>query len=70
MMRDLNKNKDEKEETKEKVLSDEQLEEMAEEEEARTRQIYDPGKKIFDDRNRRVTDLKECFRITLPKPLL
>ena len=25
--------------------------------------------KIFDDRKRRVTDLQECSRVTLPKPL-
>ena len=54
---------------KTKVLTEEEREEMLEEEEARTRQIYDPSKKEYDDRNRRVTDLKECSRVTLPKPL-
>ena len=37
--------------------------------EAKSRQVFDPVEKIFDDRKRRVTDLKECNRITLPKPL-
>ena len=36
---------------------------------ARTRQVYDPGTGTFDDRKHRATDLKECSRITLPKPL-
>ena len=30
---------------------------------------FDPINKIFDDRKRRVTDLDECSRVTLPKPL-
>ena len=37
--------------------------------EAKTREIFDPIAKVYDDRKRRVTDLKECSRITLPKPL-
>ena len=28
----------------------------------------DPVEKIYDDRKRRATDLKECSRVTLPKP--
>ena len=39
------------------------------ENEARSRQVFNPVDKIFDERRRRVTDLKECSRITLPKPL-
>ena len=39
------------------------------EEEARGRQVFDPVLKQYDERRRRVTDLKECNRITLPKPL-
>ena len=39
------------------------------EEEARGRQVFDPVLKKYDERRRRVTDLKECNRITLPKPL-
>ena len=69
MMQEINNKSDEKEEMKSKVMSEAEMEEMAEEEEARTRQIYDPGKRIYDDRKRRVTDLKECSRVTLPKPL-
>ena len=33
------------------------------------RQIFDPVEKVFDDRKRRVTDLRECSRVTLPRPL-
>ena len=36
---------------------------------AQGRMIYDPCEKVFDGRKRRVTDLKECTRVTLPKPL-
>ena len=39
------------------------------ENEAKSRQIYDPVEKRYDDRNRRVTDLPECSRVTLPRPL-
>ena len=37
--------------------------------EARGRQVFDPVKGVYDERKRRVTDLKECNRVTLPKPL-
>ena len=37
--------------------------------EAKNRQIYDPITNTYDDRNRRATDLKECSRVTLPKPI-
>ena len=47
----------------------EREEEKKEEDEARTRQTFDPIGKIYDDRKRRVTDLQECNRVTLPKPL-
>ena len=47
---------------------DEEAEEQMEKLEAETRQIYDPKRRVYDDRKRRVTDLKECARITLPKP--
>ena len=33
------------------------------------RMIFDPKSRTFDYRKRRVTDLKECARVTLPKPL-
>ena len=39
------------------------------EEAAKTRQVYDPIEKRYDERRRRVTDLAECSRVTLPKPL-
>ena len=39
------------------------------EHEAKSRQIYDPIEDTYDDRNRKVTDLVECSRVTLPKPL-
>ena len=45
-------------------------EERNEEEEAKKRQTFDPINKVYDDRKRRVTDLQECSRVTLPKPLL
>ena len=37
--------------------------------ESKGRQIYDPITNTYDDRKRRVTDLAECSRVTLPKPL-
>ena len=40
-----------------------------EEAEAYNRMIYNPKERVFDNRRRRVTDLKQCSRITLPKPL-
>ena len=44
-------------------------EKLAKETDARSRQIYDPEERKYDDRNRRATDLVECSRITLPRPL-
>ena len=44
-------------------------ERIEKEEMAKTRQVYDPIKKIYDERKRRVTDLVECSRVVLPKPL-
>ena len=40
-----------------------------EEFEARCRQIYDPETREFDARKKKATDLQECNRVTLPKPL-
>ena len=37
--------------------------------EARTRQIFNPEDKTFDGRKCRVTDLRECSRVFLPRPL-
>ena len=44
-------------------------EDKIEEIEATSRMTFDPINKIFDDRKRRVTDLDECSRVTLPKSL-
>ena len=49
-------------------LTEEEIKEN-QEVEARARQVFDPVNKIYDSRRRRVTDLKECSRVTLPKPL-
>ena len=49
-------------------LTPEQIAEN-EEFEAVTRRVYDDKNKIFDARRRRATDLTECSRVTLPKPL-
>ena len=54
--------------TEEMQLTPEQ-EEYMEEQEAMSRLTFDPVEKVFDDRKLRVTDLKECSRVTLPKPL-
>ena len=43
--------------------------EETEELEAKCRQVYDPIAGEFDPRKRRVTDLQECDRVYLPKPL-
>ena len=48
---------------------EEREEKEAQEYDAKSRQIYDPINKIYDDRKRRVTDLVECNRVTLPRPL-
>ena len=47
---------------------DESQEKEIEKLEAQTRQIYDPRTRTYDDRKRRATDLKECARVTLPRP--
>ena len=46
---------------------EDKLEEL--EMEAKGRQIFDPVERKYDERKKRVTDLRECSRITLPKPL-
>ena len=51
-----------------KDLTQEEIE-NCEEIEARCRQVFDPETKEYDARRRRVTDLQECSRVTLPKPL-
>ena len=51
------------------IEEDESFEEEMEKQDAQSRQIYDPKTRTFNDAKRRATDLKECSRITLPKPL-
>ena len=51
-----------------KDLTPEEIE-NCEEIEARCRQVFDPETKEYDARRKRVTDLQECSRVTLPKPL-
>ena len=59
------------EKEKDKIYEDFTPEERAvdEELEARNRMIFDPTDKIYDSRKRRVTDINQCSRVTLPKPL-
>ena len=37
--------------------------------EAKTRQVYDPQSREYDERKKRVTDMQECSRVFLPRPL-
>ena len=48
---------------------DEDFEEDMEKLDAQSRQIYDPKTRTFNGGKRRATDLKECARITLHKPV-
>ena len=57
------------EELDEEVPVTDKEREIIEEEEAKSRSIFDPINKCIDMRNRRVTDTKENSRIYLPKPL-
>ena len=54
----------EEEERKDRIRKEEN-----EIEEAKTRKVYDCTNKVYDERKQRVTDLKECSRIYLPKPM-
>ena len=68
----LKKEQDEKLEDDDEGIGEEPTEEEEEQQEkleAQTRQIYNPTTRTFDDRRRRVTDLKECSRVTLPRQL-
>ena len=65
----LNKENDEKVEEGDAVEITEEEQERFDELNAQCRQIFDPVEKVFDDRKRRVTDLRECTRVTLPKPM-
>ena len=37
--------------------------------EAENRMVFDPRERVHDNRKKRATDLRECARVTLPKPL-
>ena len=63
------KEEGEKLEEDEEIDIDEEEERKLEKIDAQTRQIYDPIERRFNDQKRRVTDLSECSRVTLPKPL-
>ena len=53
-----------------KNLEEERRREEEEEmRDAQARQVFDPEKNSYDERKFRVTDMSECTRITLPKPL-
>ena len=69
-MMTINKEEDERlDEEDEGIEEDEEEALEIERDEARTRQIYNPIERRFDDQKRRVTDLSECARVTLPKPM-
>ena len=59
---EFRKHEENQELTQEEVENSEELE-------ARCRQVFNPETQEYDARRRRVTDLQECSRITLPKPL-
>ena len=63
------KHEDLKADMPEPTEEEKRIKEAVEEAEATSRQIFDPIKKEYDDRRRRATDLKECSRVTLPRPL-
>jgi hypothetical protein len=65
----INKGEEEKLNDDDGMEVDEEEEMEREKDEARTRQIYDAKERRFNDQKRRVTDLSECARVTLPKPL-
>ena len=65
----ITKENDEKVEDEDAIELTEEEQERYDEMDAECRQIFDPVEKVFDNRKRRVTDLKECSRVTLPKPM-
>jgi hypothetical protein len=62
-------NKELQEMVEDPIEMTEQEQKIAAELEAKTGQTYDPVSRCYNDQNRRVTDLQECARVTLPKPL-
>ena len=63
----IQKEIDERTEDGDEVKLTPEEEEKQEEQDARSRMTFDPINKIYDDRQRRVTDLDECSRVTLPR---
>ena len=59
---EINKEEENKDLTNEEIIENQEID-------AKGRQVFDPVEKIYDSRRRRVTDLKECSRIPLPRPL-
>ena len=59
----------EEEEAEEKEKETDEKELQRKELESKMRQVYDPLEKRYDEGKRRVTDLEECSRVVLPKPL-
>ena len=69
-LRDEDTGRDEDETTsRDDAEKQEEKEKKEKEEAARTRQVFDPIGRTYDERRRRVTDLAECSRVTLPRPL-
>ena len=69
-LRDEDTERDEEETTtREDAEKQEEKEKKEKEEAAKTRQVFDPIERTYDERRRRVTDLAECSRVTLPRPL-
>ena len=66
---DLQDGEDDEDEADEADAEAEAIRLKSEEIMAQARQPYDPVGGTYDDRKRRVTDLKECAKVTLPKPL-
>ena len=56
-------------EIEERLKDDDIADEITDEDQEYLDEIFDPQEKLYDDRKRRVTDLKECNKITLPKAL-
>ena len=66
----LSKENDESLDDEDEIEITDEEQEKIDEIEAKSRQIFDPVNKMYDKRKRCVTDLPECSRVTLPKPLV
>ena len=69
LLQELGEKLSEEEENTLRQEANEEIEEKMEEEEAKTRSVFDAVEKRYDNRKKRVTDLKENSRVVLPKPL-